>query len=335
VADLPLEGLRSIRGQSFAVELLLRAVANGRVASAYLFEGPDGVGKERTARALAQATVCREPLPDHDACGKCATCRQVAARTHVDVITLAREIDVLSQGEHRASDLKTEIVVEKVRLLQAERLAYQSHQGTRWVIVRHADEMNTQASNALLKTLEEPPSQTHFALITSRPTQLLTTIRSRCQRVRFAPLDEATVKDLLVRVGTAEDLATEAARLADGSMTKALEFAEPEILAARKEWVDRILAALRSGRAGAYVDVAEGIRDLGKSDAREVDAVLAMLERHFRDEALKYAADQGRRAATCAARADLVRQTVESFDRNLNLQMAVEAMRAGLREVRA
>ncbi len=314
---------------------MLRALTNGRVASAYLFEGPDGVGKERAARALAQATVCLAPRPDHDACGACVTCRQVAARNHVDVITLAREIDVLSQGEHRASDLKTEIVVEKVRLLQSERLAFHSHQGSRWVIVRNAHEMNTAASNALLKGLEEPPSQTHFALITSRPAQLLTTIRSRCQRVRFAPLPTDIVRDLLVRGGVSEDLANEAAPLGDGSMTRAMEFANPEVLAARKGWVERILAALRSGRAGAYVDVAEGLKDLGKNDATEVDAVLAMLERHFRDEALRYAADQGRRAAVCAGRADLVRQTVDSFDRNLNLQMAVESMLVGLRDVRA
>lgn len=334
MADLPLEGLRSVRGQSHATSLLLRALANGRVASAYLFEGPDGVGKERTARALAQASVCLEPRPDHDACGACATCRQVAAKTHVDVITLAREVDVLSQGEHRPSDLKTEIVVEKVRLLQAERLAFHSHQGSRWIIVRNAHEMNTAASNALLKTLEEPPKQTHFALITSRPTQLLTTIRSRCQRVRFAPLDDATVKELLVNGGTPENVAIEAARLADGSMTKASEFADPEILTARKGWVDKMLGALRAGRPGGYVDVAEGLKDLAKSDANEVDAVLAMLERHFRDEALKYATEHGRRAAVCASRADLVRQTVDSFDRNLNLQMAVEAMLVGLRDVR-
>lgn len=305
------------------------------MASAYLFEGPEGVGKERAARALAQSTVCLAPQPDLDACGACVTCRQVIAHNHVDVITLARELDVLSQTEHRASDLKTEIVVEKVRLLQSERLAFHSQQGTRWVIVRNAHELNTAASNALLKGLEEPPSQTHFALITSRPAQLLTTIRSRCQRVRFAPLPSEVVQDLLIQHGVTDDLAREASTLADGSLTKALEFADPVVLGARKIWIDRMLGALRAGRAGGYVDIAEGLRDLAKNDVDEADAVLALLERHFRNEALHHAAENGRRAAVCAARADLVRQTVDSFDRNLNLQMAVESMLAGLREVRA
>jgi DNA polymerase-3 subunit delta' len=336
VPDPTLAGLRSVRGQPHAIALLARARAHGRLASAYLFEGPEGVGKERTARALAQASVCTTPSGDDaDACGACAKCHQVAAGTHVDVITLAREIEVLSQAPHRANDLRADIVVEKVRLLQTERLAYQSHEGARWVIVRDAHELNTAASNALLKTLEEPPRQTHFVMVTAHPDRLLATIRSRCQRVRFAPLDVAVVRALLVERGIDAAAADDAARLSDGSLTKAMEYADGETLAARRGWLERLLTALKAGRAGAYVDTAEALKDLAKKDEPEALAVLALLERHFHDEALSFAGAQPRRAAVCAARSELVRQAVDALDRNVNLQMSLEALLVRLREVRA
>lgn len=344
MVDTPsLEGLRSVRGQPHATALLARAVAAGRVASAYLFEGPEGVGKERAARALAQVTVCTARRTDGDACGACPPCRQVAHGTHVDVITLAREIDVLSQREHKPSEIKSEIVVEKVRLLQTERLAYHAHQGERWVIVRNAHELNASASNALLKTLEEPGAHTHFVLVTAEPALLLNTIRSRCQRVRFAPLDDALIVELLVARGVDPALAAEAARLADGSVARALSLSNAELIASRKSFVDKIIAALKSGRPGAIVDVAEEIKNLTKesksegSSHDEANAVLSLLHRYFRDEALAHAASQPRRATANAARAELVRQTIDALERgnNLNVQMAVESMLVRIREVRA
>src|SRR4029078_8838534 len=94
VSELRIEGLRSVRGQIHATSLLARAAASGRLANAYLLEGPSGVGKTRTALALAQVTVCNAIRPDGDPCGECSPCRQVATGRHVDVIILAREIDV-------------------------------------------------------------------------------------------------------------------------------------------------------------------------------------------------------------------------------------------------
>lgn len=334
VSQLPLAGFRSVRGQPRAVELLARAVAQGRLASAYLFEGPDGVGKERTARALAQVTVCTDRQPDGDACGRCSPCRQVAEHRHVDVITVAREIDLLSQEPHAPSEIRSEIVKEKIVELQRERLVYHSHQGTRWVIVRNADELSPSAANAFLKTLEEPPARTHMVLITAHPSRLLTTIRSRCQRVRFVALDVSVVEEILLAAGIAPEVARDAARFSDGSVSRALRYADAEAMAARRTWVHRLLTALRAGRPGGYVEVSEALKELGKSDNDEVVEILEWLERHFRDEAIALVAEQPRRAVVCAARAELVRQTAESLDRNVNLQLALENMLVRLREVR-
>lgn len=332
--EAPLEGLRSVRGQPHAVAFLARSAANDRLASAYLFEGPEGVGKERTARALAQVTVCEALQPDGDACGKCPPCRAVARRTHVDVILLARTINVLSQKEESASNIKSELVVDKVRDLQTERLAYQTHQGTRWVLVRDAHEMNVSASNAFLKTLEEPPSRTHIVLITSQPSQLLTTIRSRCQRVRFAPLPDSIVGDIVKARGVEAAIADEATRLASGSVARAIELADPEALAGRRAWVDKVLNALRAGRPGAFTEVAESLKDLSKRNEDESYAVLLLLERHFRDEALAHAAN-ARRAVASAARAELVRRFIDGLGGNLNMQIQLESLLVRLREVRS
>lgn len=335
-ARVPIEGLRSIRAQPGAIEFLRSALAAGRLSTALLFEGPEGVGKERCARALAQCTVCIDKREDGDACGRCAMCRAIDHNTHVDVITLARDVAVLSQEQVTGSEAKSEITVDKVRELQRERLVYLPHGTTRWVIVRDAHELNPSASNALLKTLEEPPANTHFVLITHRPSELLVTVRSRCQRVRFAPLPKEEVRAILSAHNVPDALAQEAAKWAEGSAGRALAMANAERLAMRTSWLERMLSALRAGRPGAIVEVADSFETALKgveNKDEEVEAVLTMLERHFRDEALSAIAD-GKRATVNAARSQLVRQTIASLDQNLKAQMAIESLLVRLRDVR-
>jgi|LNFM01.1.fsa_nt_gb DNA polymerase-3 subunit delta' len=330
----PIEGLRSVRAQGSAKEFLQHALVSGRLATALLFEGPEGVGKERCARALAQCSVCLSRLPDGDACGRCATCRAIDAEKYPDVIVLARTLDVLTQQEQSGNELKSEIVVEKIRELQRERLVYLPHGSTRWIIVRDAHELNASSSNALLKTLEEPPANTHFVLVTHRPSELLVTVRSRCQRVRFAPLPEAEVISILSANGVEPALAKEAAKWAEGSAGRAVAMSDPALLASRKGWLDRLIQALRASKPGAIVDVAEAFsKDASAREGDEVLVVLEMLERYFRDEAISAATD-ARRSSIHAARSQLVRQTIASLDSNLKAQMAVESMLVRLRDVR-
>ncbi len=331
---VPLEGLRSIRAQPKAIDFLRHALSSGRLSTALLFEGPDGVGKERCARALAQCTVCLSPREDGDACGRCATCRAVDHNTYVDLMTLARDVNVLTQEPQSGSDAKSEITVDKVRELQRERLIYMPHGSARWIIVRDAHDLNASASNSLLKTLEEPPANTHFALITHRPSELLVTVRSRCQRVRFAPLPTEDVLAILHEHKVPEAVAADAAKFAEGSAGRALAMADPELMASRKSWLDRLLAALRAARPGAIVDVAESFSKFAEGqDGDEVPVVLTMLERYFRDEALANVTD-ARKAMVFAARSQLVRQTITSLDQNLKAQMAIESLLVRLRDAR-
>lgn len=202
-------GLDQIRGQELAVQRLRAALRTGRVPHAYLFSGPPGVGKGQTARVLAQALVCLRG--SEDACGRCAGCRKVVAGTHSDVVTVT------------APEGKRRIVIKQVRTLQGQ-MAYRPYEARhRVVLISDADTMTEEAANALLKTLEEPPDSTLFVLTTAQPWNLLATIRSRCQEVRFIPLGRAEVATRMEAEGCSAELARVVAGLSEGSLGRARE----------------------------------------------------------------------------------------------------------------
>ena len=327
-------GLRSILGQPDAVEFLFRAMKSERLATCLLFEGADGVGKERCARALAQCLLCEQPLANHDACGSCRSCRLVSVGQHPDVIVLAKDVDVLTQKEQSESDAKSEITIDKVRTLQSERLAYFAHTNARIIIVRDAHELNGPSANALLKTLEEPPTNTHFILLTHRPSELLLTVKSRSQRVRFGSLAAEHIESILRSRGADPSRMPELVQWADGSAARGFEAMRGDVLSVRRGWVEQTLSALRAGKPGAVVELSESLSKYCKTLDGELEAILHLLERHFRDEAIEHASDS-KRALVCAARSQFVRQTAVTLDRNANAQIAIEAMLVRLREVRA
>ncbi|HEY4178174.1 MAG TPA: hypothetical protein VGM90_15110 [Kofleriaceae bacterium] len=163
----------SIPGQARVVANLQSAIQRNRVPHAYLFSGPKGAPLYDTALALAMALNC------HTArgvgCGECDACSKIAAGIHPDVVTLLRE---------GAAQI---IPIESVRTQVITRIGLPPHEAdTRVFIVEEATAFAPPAANALLKTLEEPPARTSFILCTTAPEQLLPTIRSRCQRIRFA-----------------------------------------------------------------------------------------------------------------------------------------------------
>lgn len=354
-----LAGFRSVRGHGAAVELLRHAVESDRVSSVYLFAGPAGVGKDRLAHALAQVLNCRAPRPDGDACGECEMCSKIARAVHPDLIVLQRELkdppkdsprDTVKDREEAErmrtkrreeipeSELRPNITVEQIEELLA-RMPFRPHEGaTRWVIFRDAERLLPAAANKLLKTLEEPPKDTHFVLVTARPSALLPTIRSRCQTLRFGLLSPADAGAVL-REG-ADEFGLDPSHidalvtLGDGSVGRALEFKNQEAHRDRQAVVDEILNALRAGVPGSYVALGEHVKSI---DRHELDTVLLLLQRHFRAEAMQHASAKPRHASANAARADIVRETQTLLDgsSNLNAQLVLEAMLVRLREVRS
>jgi DNA polymerase-3 subunit delta' len=219
----------SVLGHRRILELLSRSVARGSVPPSLIFAGPRGVGKRRVAEALAQAVNCLAPLAGDgaasrplpfDACGDCAACSRIARGVHPDVV-------IVEPGDTGS------IKIDAVRDL-IERAAYRPFEGRRRVaIVDDADAMVGGAQNALLKTLEEPPSASIFILVTSRPDVLLDTVRSRCPRLRFRPLSEDDIASALVARGTSASKARTIAASAEGSLGRALETTGDELVDAR------------------------------------------------------------------------------------------------------
>ena len=159
-------------GQARVAALLRGAIARDRVPHAYLFSGPAGAPMMDTALALACALNCEVALGE--GCGECEPCSKIIAGIHPDVVTLVRE---------GAAQI---VPIESVRNQVIARIGLPPHEAkVRVFVIEEATALAPPAANALLKTLEEPPARTLFVLCTTAPEQLLPTIRSRCQRVRF------------------------------------------------------------------------------------------------------------------------------------------------------
>ncbi len=208
-----------------------------RLAHAYLFVGPKGVGKTTTARALFAALNCTDPR-DGAACGRCPACHRAAAGRHEDFLLVEPE------GEAATAQIKVEQVREVIRALSFPPLG----KGVRVVVFRGAGQLNPAGSGALLKTLEEPPARNCLVLTVQDPKELLPTLVSRCRRVNFRPLAEELIAGELVRRGGTPEAAGLKAALAGGSLGAALALDEG-LLAGELEQLLKYLAAPRDSLA--------------------------------------------------------------------------------------
>ena len=226
-----------------ACDRLTAAVASARLPHGLLLQGPTGVGKDRFASALAAALFCTGRGPRLEACGECAECQLSRAGTHPDLhwVRPLKEKD----------KVKKSIGVDQVRTL-CERLGMTSmRSGYRVAIVVPADLMTIQAQNALLKTLEEPAPRTVLVLATARPSKLLATLRSRCQRIEIArPEPAATLRWLGATLGTA--VTPRLLAVAGGSPLKALALAphfaglEEQMAGLLEAYLDRRIEVTRA-----------------------------------------------------------------------------------------
>jgi DNA polymerase III subunit delta' len=250
--------LDAVQGQPRAVGALRAALRSDSVHHAYLFTGPEGVGKELAAIGLAQALACTER--PREGCGECSACRRISRRNHPDVTWLMPEEEMVARGFAGRSDIQgtpsRDIRVDQVRQLQ-ERLSLRALEGARKVaIVASAQQLNPQAQNALLKTLEEPPSGTVLLLLASAPDKLLPTIRSRCSAVRFGPLPRELIAEIVRRERKLDEpTAALVAVMAGGSLAQALAL-DVKGLSERKAVIERF-ESVRSDDARTVLRFAE------------------------------------------------------------------------------
>lgn len=211
--------LDQIIGQEHISRTLKNAIAENRVAHAYMFSGPRGVGKTTTARILAKALNCKD-LQNMEPCGKCINCQEITAGSSIDV----QEIDGASNRG-----------IDEIRALRDNVKFAPAASKYKIYIIDEAHQITDAAFNALLKTLEEPPSHVVFILATTEPQKIPVTILSRCQRYRFRLLSNAEIYSSLERILKIDGCEVEVAALqmitssAGGSMRDALSLTDQAI----------------------------------------------------------------------------------------------------------
>ena len=211
---------QNIRDQHVPLRLLQNSLQHNRIPNGLLFWGPGGVGKRLTALEFAKALNCteRQATPDYvDGCGECLSCRKTIHGNHPDVSILA------PIGKSRIINVETINAMNEMASLRA-------YEGTwRVFIILEADRMGVPAQNHFLKTLEEPPGNSVFILVTEFPGILLPTIRSRCQRLRFGALRPETVIELLrCNRDISEETAAAIAAISQGQMSRALDLVDTD-----------------------------------------------------------------------------------------------------------
>jgi DNA polymerase-3 subunit delta' len=227
-----------VRGHDEVVERFRTALANNRLASTFLFVGPEGVGKRKFALALAQSFLCeRNDERQLDPCGACSACKQVLAGSHPDIDYVAKPADkntipidlLIGDEDHR------------MREGLCYRVSLKPFSGKRKIaILDDADYLNDTmkaSANALLKTLEEPPPRSVLILLGTSEQRQLPTIRSRCQVVRFQPLAVEEIEAILLdeQLTTDRTAAQRAAAQAEGSVATARRLLDSDIAEFRSE----------------------------------------------------------------------------------------------------
>lgn len=290
-----------IIGQERPVQILSRAIEHDRLAHAYLFTGPEGVGKSALAFWTAQSILC-EQQQDRP-CGNCGNCHRVATFSHPDVrlifpapksMSVDDERDILDRlarnlyGDKQSGDNPV-ISIDRIRELR--RITKIKPTGKyRIIVLSDADRMTMEASNSLLKILEEPPESTYLILTSARPNTLLPTILSRCQEIRFGLLPESEIQEQLI---TKHDLDPERARLisriAQGSYGHALNWLDHDVQTLREE----ALEALRSCFKDPLSQITLIEKLVQTHDKQTLNRLLGLIQIWLRDALLLRQSDGG------------------------------------------
>jgi len=265
-----------ILAQERPIRVLTRALAANTLPHAYLFYGSEGLGRFKTALALAKALLCRNG--EGDACGSCSVCTRVGRENHPDVLVVRPESR--DDGKEWVVDPELGTIrIEQIRDFQRWISVRAFEGGWKVGIFDGAEKMNQSASNALLKTLEEPPPASLLILISPTRGHLLPTVVSRCQSVPFSPIPQDDLERFLSeRKEIPKEALSLVSALSGGSPGKALRMDPQWVVGVRREWIDRLRAFLASGPGGGLVAFAKELADSG-----DLLDVLDLYESWYRD----------------------------------------------------
>jgi DNA polymerase-3 subunit delta' len=277
---------QGVRGHDEVAERFRTALANNRLASTFLFVGTEGIGKRKFALALAQALLCeRHNERELNPCGQCSACKQVLAGTHPDIDAVTKPAD--------KSTIPLELLIgddeHRMREGLCYRISLKPFSGKRKIaIIDDADYLSKESANCLLKTLEEPPPRSVLILLGTSEQRQLPTIRSRCQVVRFQPLDNEEIEAILIDEQLTSDrgAAQRAASQAEGSVATASRLLDSDLAEFRTDLVQALgtnplqPAALMK-LVQAYVDAAGKESAAKKLRLKEVFAVSSSFFRNL------------------------------------------------------
>ena len=256
-------GFQAVYGHKKQIEILVKVLTGDKIPHAYLFTGIGGIGKKLVALKLAQALQCR--LSDDGPCDHCVPCRKIIEGNHPDVMLLQPE--------------EKYIKIEQVRELK-KKLGFKPFEGNKSVcIIDGADKMNVAAANSLLKTLEEPPAETHLILLAENVRSVVPTIISRCQKLKFNPLSSSDIEKILIDEKNFSREEVHAATLiAEGSPGKAITFTKTF----PREERDKLVAAFAGiGRVEEAFSLAETLTK--KEQVEKLMESLEILKFYLRD----------------------------------------------------
>ena len=333
-----------MHGQALAVAQVRADLAADRLAHAYLLTGPEGVGKATLALRLVQAIHCETPVGGIDPCLACAACRRAGdgGAPDFEVVAIGGPCDEEGHRDH-AADNST-----RIRICQARRLTRLSslapfhappHRAPRRVfVIDTADDLQTEAGHALLKTIEEPPASSLLLLLATDPDELLPTIRSRCREIAMRPMPHAECAEALAEgLGLDAAEASRLAALARGRYGLAVRLHEDPSLIQMREAAAEDLARLVAAGRNERFDYAARLAGRWRRERASVLATLDVWRWRWHDALARAAGLDADGAAGAAAlpplpaieAADALRATQSARQRlieNTNPQLAVEVL---------
>lgn len=271
-------------GNDGVMQVMKRFIAGRRLPNSLIFAGDEGVGKRQFALAAIRAMLCRDTV-DSEPCGVCSICKRVGEFSFpADDDKDSHKLVIWSGHRDVGSVIpyKRNILVDAIRSLEAEANFRPYEAESRFFIIDDADKMNDAAANALLKTLEEPPESSHIFLITSRPDSLLQTIRSRCQILRFSPVERSQVEQYLIeQMAYSHDEARLAAALSHGSIGRAISINADEYRRRSERMMAVVSNAIGGRDIATLLKISEEMNDAKNKDGFETE--IDMLESLLHD----------------------------------------------------
>ncbi len=250
---------QNILGNSRVKTILSKSLQRNRVPHSLLFIGPDGVGKKEMALVVAKALNCLQKT--EDSCEECTSCVAINKKIFPDVMELSPQKNVIK--------------IEQMRLLKSTTYLKPMVGKKRVFIISNAEKMSEEASNSLLKILEEPPSFSHILLLTDNPYLILPTIKSRCQVLSFVPVFKEDIEKVLLEKGYDAEKARVISLVVRGNLRYALSLDWDDLQEKRKKAWQVFHALIKKENASVFLKEFSSSRFLGRQDLEQIFEILS------------------------------------------------------------